>query len=612
MDEDGQTYMDFPAPLNNLSEIQRMVLERYTETVSFAKNEVIFMSGQEVDGCYIIDEGLVRIESDQKNSDPDDQDDILAFLETGTFLGELSLLDRLPRSASAYAHTTVTTRKISTTAFETIVKEFPQIGVDLITALGRAASMKLRSTTERLDNLIGSRSDSVVEEMITNAETAQLELLSWSEVQIDALLRDLAYAVASQAEELARLAVEETGIGNIKDKTLKNQIASIGVYETLSGQTGYGEMEHDDLRHTIDIASPIGIIFGLVPVTNPTSTFIFKTLIALKARNAIILSPNRKTLKACNAVGAIIHDVLRQHRAPVDSVQWIAERNTRKRVVTFMSHKKVGLVLATGGPSVVKAAYSSGNPAIGVGSGNAPALICADADIDHAAHSVVMSKSFDNGLICGSEHNLVVVDAIYDAFVKALIQAGAAVLDEDEALHFSYHVINPQMNIFKEEFIGKDAHYIAEIAGIKRDYAIRLIIVPVRHVTTDSPFSAEKMIPILSLFRVADETAGFDVCQQLLRIDGTGHTAIIHTKDEAMAQRYGMSMPVSRILVNSPGAHGVVGMTTGLVPSLTLGCGTFGHTSTTDNVTYTHMMNVKRLAYYSPTRFEVVSGTIQG
>lgn len=601
--------MDFPAPLNNLSEIQRMVLERYVEHVSFTKNDVIFLSGQEVDGCYIIDEGLVRIESDQKNSDPDDQDDILAFLESGMFLGELGLLDRLPRSASAYAHTAVKARKISTSAFETIVKEFPQIGVDLITALGRAASMKLRSTTERLDNLIGSRSDSVVEEMIAKAEAAQRTILSWSEAQIDALLRDLAYAVASQAEMLAQLAVEETGIGNVKDKTLKNQIASIGVYETISGQTGYGQLEQDEVRQIVDIASPIGIIFGLVPVTNPTSTFIFKTLIALKARNAIVLSPNRKTLKACNAVGAIIHEVLRQHNAPIDIVQWIAERNTRKRVVTFMSHKKVGLVLATGGPSVVKAAYSSGNPAIGVGSGNAPALICADADIAHAAHSVVMSKSFDNGLICGSEHNLVAVNAIYDPFVSGLIQCGAAVLNEDEALHFSYHIIDSQMNVFKEEFIGKDAQYIAEKAGIKRDYPIRLIVVPVQHVSSDSPFSAEKMIPVLSLFRVDDETAGFEICQQLLQIDGSGHTAIIHTHDETLARRYGLTMPVSRILVNSPGAHGVVGMTTGLVPSLTLGCGTFGHTSTTDNVTYTHMMNVKRLAYYAPSRFEAVSGT---
>lgn len=604
--------MDFPAPLHNLSEIQRMVLERYTETASFTKNEVIFLAGQEVDGCYIIDEGLVRIESDQKNSDPDDQDDILAFLEAGTFLGELGLLDRLPRSASAYAHTAVKARKISTTAFETIVKEFPQIGVDLITALGRAASMKLRSTTERLDNLIGSRTDTVVEEVITKAEIAQRQLLTWSETQIDALLYDLARAVAGQAEELAQMAVQETGIGNVKDKTLKNQIASMGVYETISGRTGYGELSHNDSLHTVDIASPIGIVFGLVPVTNPTSTFIFKTLIALKARNAIILSPNRKALKSCKAVGEIIQEVLRQHNAPQDIVQWINERNTRKQVVTFMSHRKVGLVLATGGPSVVKAAYSSGNPAIGVGSGNAPALICADADIQHAAHSVVMSKSFDNGLICGSEHNLVVVNSVYGSFVESLTQAGAAVLNEDEALHFSYHIINSQMNVFKEEFIGKDPDYIAEKAGIKRDYPIRLIIVPVRHVSSENPLCAEKMLPVLSLFQVADESEGFDLCQALLRIDGTGHTAIIHTQNEQTTQRYSIAMPVSRILVNSPGAHGVVGMTTGLVPSLTLGCGTFGHTSTTDNVTYTHMMNVKRLAYYSPTRFELVVGAKQG
>lgn len=602
----------YPEPLNLLSEIQLVVLERYIETLHFPRDTAIFMVGDEPDGCYIIDSGLIRIETENTSSDPDDRDDILAFIEAGSILGELSLLDNLPRSASAFAHSDVTARRISTDAFKQISEDFPRIGLDLVAALGRAASIKLRSTTQRLDNIVSSRSDSTVEKMIAQAEEAQKAFLSWSEDRIDALLYDLATAVATQAESLARVAVEDTGIGNVQDKTLKNQIASMGVYQTLVGKTGYGAMNTDqaEVRRIVDIASPIGIVFGLVPVTNPTSTFIFKTLIALKARNALILSPNRKSLTACNQVGEVIEKVLAQHDAPKHIIQWIRERNTRKQVVTFMSHKKIGLVLATGGPNVVKAAYSSGNPAIGVGSGNAPTLIAGDADLSHAAESIIQSKSFDNGLICGSEHNLIAVDDVYDAFVELLEKNQAAVLRPEEIEQFKACAVDANMNIFKETIIGKQASEIADLCSIKRPYDIRLIVIPDDDVSPQNPFAREKMTPVLSLFRAPDLDAGFALCQALLQIDGTGHTAIIHTQDETIASRFGVAMPVSRILVNSPGAHGVVGLTTNLIPSLTLGCGTFGHNSTTDNVTYTHMMNVKRLAYYSPERLAQVSGTV--
>ena len=602
--------MEFPAPLNKLSEIERMVLEKYIEVVEFEKDAEIFSVSEETDGCYIIDEGLVRIESEKESNDPDDQDDVLAYVEEGTFLGELSLLDRLPRSASAYAHTRVVARRISITKFEALIQEFPQIGINFISALGRAASMKLRNTTERLDNLISSKYDAVVETMIESATEAQQKILTWSEERIDKLLYELAIAVNAEAELLAQITVEETGIGNVVDKTLKNRIASMGVYQTLLGQTGYGELDYDETQKIIEIASPVGIVFGLIPVTNPTSTFIFKTLIAIKSRNALILSPNRKALECCNRVGEIVLRVLQENDAPPELIQWIKGRSSRKQVVTFMGHRKIGLVLATGGSSVVKAAYSSGNPAIGVGTGNAPTLICSDADIEHAANSVVTSKSFDNGLICGSEHNLVVVESVYEEFVSALQAQHAAVLTENESTHFAYDSINLRNNMFKDEIIGQDADKIAESAHITRDYPIRLIVVPMEDVSETNPFTHEKMAPILSLFKVPDDEAGLIRCRELLGIDGLGHTAIIHTKNEALAKRFGMEMPASRILVNSPGAHGVVGMTTGLIPSLTLGCGTFGQTSTTDNVTYTHMMNIKRLAYYSPERLAQVSSSL--
>jgi acyl-CoA reductase-like NAD-dependent aldehyde dehydrogenase len=273
-----------------------------------------------------------------------------------------------------------------------------------------------------------------------------------------------------------------------------------------------------------------------------------------------------------------------------------------------MKHPGVAMILATGGPALVKAAYSSGNPAIGVGSGNAPTLICSDANLDLAAMSVVMSKSFDNGLICGSEHNLVVVDAIRQAFIAALEQQGAAVLSPDEISGFTAAAIDSTKNRLSGRIVGRSAAEIATKAGVQRPYPIKVIVVPSEGTTANNPLASEKMAPVLSLFTAAEVNAGMDMCQQLLAIDGAGHTAIIHSADPEIIQRFGALMPASRILVNSPGSQGVVGATTGLVPSFTLGCGTFGGTSTTDNVTYTHMLNIKRVAYYHPLKIDAIAG----
>jgi acyl-CoA reductase-like NAD-dependent aldehyde dehydrogenase len=258
---------------------------------------------------------------------------------------------------------------------------------------------------------------------------------------------------------------------------------------------------------------------------------------------------------------------------------------------------------------VVKAAYSSGNPAIGVGAGNAPTLICSDAALDHAAASIASSKSFDNGLICGAEHNLLVVEARREAFIRALEANHVAVLDERETELFRAGAIDARNNVLRSDIIGQSAGSTAARIGVKRDFDIRVIVVPDTEISSGNPLSREKMTPVLSLYTVPDEEAGFEACRKLLEIDGHGHTAIIHTRDRRRAKRYGEALSASRILVNSPGAHGVVGMTTNLQPSLTLGCGTFGGTSTTDNVTYTHVRNVKRIAFYAPERLALLSDT---
>jgi len=254
-------------------------------------------------------------------------------------------------------------------------------------------------------------------------------------------------------------------------------------------------------------------------------------------------------------------------------------------------------VLATGGATMVKAAYRSGTPTIGVGPGNAPTLICEDADLQHAAECVVMSKSFDNGLVCGSENNLVVVEAVREGFVEALKKAGAAILTADETRRFTSAAVVEAKQQFRNELVGQSAATIAAAAGIARDYPIQLIVVPADG-TSDEVYGREKMAPILSLYTVRDAQHGIELSLDLLHQEGTGHTAVIHTRNADTINRFAAAVPASRILANSPASHGVIGFTTGLMPSLTLGCGTFGSNSTTDNVSYRNLLNIKRLAHY--------------
>jgi acyl-CoA reductase-like NAD-dependent aldehyde dehydrogenase len=265
-----------------------------------------------------------------------------------------------------------------------------------------------------------------------------------------------------------------------------------------------------------------------------------------------------------------------------------------------MRHPDVAFILATGAAGVVRAAYSSGTPAIGVGQGNAPTWICADADPAQVARAVVASKSFDNGIICASEHNLVVDRAIRPAFLQALERHGAAVLRSDEVGPFVAAVFDPLTRHVRGDLLGQPAPRLLEAAGLDWSGAVRLIVVPARHDQIAGALGREKLAPVTSLFTVGGDDEGFAVCQRLLANEGAGHTAIIHTADAARIARFGCEMPASRILANAPGVQGTLGLATGLEPSMTVGCGTFGGTSTTDSVTYTHLLNIKRLAHGTP------------
>jgi acyl-CoA reductase-like NAD-dependent aldehyde dehydrogenase len=330
-------------------------------------------------------------------------------------------------------------------------------------------------------------------------------------------------------------------------------------------------------------------------MTNPVATLVFKILICLKARNALIVSHHPAAAGVGADTVALVGEVLAADGAPLDLFQSV-ERASRARTAMFMRHPQVGLILATGGTAMVRAAYSSGTPAIGVGSGNVPALVCADADPVAAAAAVVQSKAFDNGIICGSEDNLVVDAAVAAPFLAALEAAGAAVCSEEETARVAAFAFDPGDGHLRREALGQPAQAIATAAGVGRDRPVRVLVMPLAPDQVDGPLGREKLAPLLSLFRVPGAEEGLAVCQQLLANQGAGHTAVIHTGDQALQQRFAEEVPASRILVNGPATHGCIGVGNGLTPSLTLGCGTFGGNSTTDNVTYTNLLNIKRLA----------------
>jgi acyl-CoA reductase-like NAD-dependent aldehyde dehydrogenase len=578
-----------------LAEDESAVFERHSHKVSFPAGTCIFKAGSPGDCCYFIDEGRVRIEMDRSELD---SEDVLGFLEAGSILGEISILDGLPRSASAFAHTDVQARRLDKESLDRLGETNPRALAALYLTLGRHAGIKLRSANERLGDAIFTTRDPEVEELVARAAIAQKAIEEWAEERIDAVLLGVAQSFAIRAKDLAEDTVRVTRIGNVPDKTCKNLIASMGVYRSLVGQPASGLLSTDEARKVSEIASPAGIVVGLIPATNPAATAIFKALIAVKARNALILSFPRSIREVGPMIGTIIQDALRQGGAPADLVQWIKYGHSRKKTEILMGHPKVSLVLATGGASMVRAAYGSGTPTIGVGPGNAPTLICADADLEHAAESVVLSKSFDNGLVCGSENNLIVVASVREAFVEALVRAGAAVLTQDEARYFTECVVVPETHQFRPEVVGQGAGPAAEFLGIKRDYPVQLIVVPVEAVAGEEAYGREKMAPILSLFTVADEQEGVALSLELLEREGKGHTAVIHTRNPDMINRFAAAMPASRIIANSPASHGVIGFCTGLLPSLTLGCGTFGGNSTTDNVSYRNLLNIKRLAHF--------------
>ena len=434
----------------------------------------------------------------------------------------------------------------------------------------------------------------VVDAFVRRSLIAQSSLQHWPEDRIDELIGDIADAVNRQAWMLAEAAISETGMGVVAHRVQKILLGTMEIAASLRGQPGSGSLAIES-PGVDTITVPMGVILGLIPVTNPVETLVFKVLIALKSRNSVILSCHRKARQVSLQTVQIIRDVLARHEMNPDLVQTPDLPPTRELTSLLMSHPDVSFILATGGTNMVRSAYRSGTPSIGVGKGNAPVWICADANLERVAEQIVTSKAFDNGVVCGSENNLLVDHEIVQAFAQSLCDAGAAVLNPSETLSL-LRVIFTEGKL-GEQWLGKSAQHICQAAGISRPNRIELIVVPQMVTQLDSPLFREKLAPIVSMVTIRGEQQALATTRTILSHEGRGHTAIIHTHDRAKVDAFAKAADVCRVLVNSPGTQGCIGACNGLELSWTLGCGTAGGSSTSDNVTYRHLQNIKRIAH---------------
>lgn len=430
-------------------------------------------------------------------------------------------------------------------------------------------------------------------DLVRKARLAQQEFATRGQTQVDQVVQALSRVLTAMAEDLARLAVEETGYGNWQDKKQKNLLAAEKLYERIRGVKTIGVVGEDRDNRLVKVAIPVGVVAGLVPSTNPTSTTIYKTLIALKAGNAIVFSPHPSALQCIGKTVAVTRQVLKELGVAEDLVS-ILTLPTLQGTRELMQQSD--LILATGGPDMVRAAYSSGTPALGVGPGNVPVFIEKSADISAAVRRIMTSKTFDHGTVCSSEQAIVTEGCIADQVRKALIAEGGYFL-EGEAAERIKKIMQRAGGGMNPVIVGKPAAELARMAGIEIPKDTRLLIYAEQGVGPGYPFSYEKLTALIGFYTVPDWQAAAALCTRLLHNGGLGHSLAIHSQNEEVIRHFGLTQPVSRVLVNTPSTHGAVGISTNLDPSMTLGCGPVGGSSTTDNVGTQHLFNLRTIAY---------------
>lgn len=430
-------------------------------------------------------------------------------------------------------------------------------------------------------------------DLVEAAHRAQAIVATLDQARIDAICEVMAQTAQHESMRLAQLAHDETGYGNAADKNVKNLFSAVNIHNYFKGLKTVGVVR--DNGSVVEIAAPRGVVAAIIPSTNPTSTAIFKILISIKSRNAVVLSPHPSATRCVIEVAKVMRAAGVQAGLPPEAIGCI-ELTTLEGTETLMKHKHTAVILATGGLGLVRAAYSSGKPAFGVGPGNVPALIERTADVAKAVRDILAGTCFDFGTICASEQAMV-VDAPLDAEVRAQLAAqGAYFLNAQQAEALAKLVVGPNRHL-NPKIVGKSATTLAEWAGISVPPQTRCLIAEAGGVGRDYPLSIEKLSPILAYYVVNGLEEGSRLCDEILHFGGMGHTASIHTRSREVALQYGALMPAARVVVNSPSTHGAIGFSTDLAPSMTLGCGSWGGNVTSDNISPLHLMDIKRVAF---------------
>ncbi|HVL66401.1 MAG TPA: aldehyde dehydrogenase family protein [Vicinamibacterales bacterium] len=431
--------------------------------------------------------------------------------------------------------------------------------------------------------------------LVRRAKEVAPVLAEFSQQQIDRIVDAMAAAVTPQAEALARLAHEETGYGLVEDKIRKNLFASDKIYNFIKPMKTVGVIRRLEDKKVVEIAEPFGVVAAICPTTNPTSTAIYKILIAIKARCPIVISPHPSAVRCISRSADIMNEAALRAGLPAGAIGCMTEV-TLEGTQELMKARETAVILATGGMGLVRAAYSAGKPAYGVGPGNAPAYIERSADVAKAVRDIVTGKTFDNGLLCSSENSVVVDAPLVEEVKRQFVANGAHFLSPAEIDKLGRELVTPQ-RLPNPKFVGRTAMYIAQQVGIPVAPGTRVLIAELAGVGRDYPLSIEKLCPVLSFYVVNDWKEGCERCKQILRYGGMGHTMSIHSRNEEVILEFGLKKPAFRIVVNTPTTLGSIGLTTSLDPSMTLGCGGWGGNITSDNISPRHLLNIKRLAY---------------
>ena len=431
-------------------------------------------------------------------------------------------------------------------------------------------------------------------DLARKAKKAQNVVASFTQEQVERIIKNMVKVAENNAVRLAQMAVEETGFGKVADKTFKNQFASTELYDFIKDMKTVGIIKEDVVNKVIEIAEPVGVLMGIIPSTNPTSTIIYKAIIALKARNGIVFSPHPSALKCSLEASRLMHDAAVEAGAPEGIIGCISKPSLAA-TNELMKINEIAMIIATGGSAMVKAAYSAGKPALGVGPGNVPAYIEKTADIKKAVARIIASKTFDNGTICASEQAVVTEECIKAEVVAEFKRQGAYFMSPEETKIVCKGLFNNGFAM-NAQLVGRTPQQIAEKTGITIPEGTTVLIGEQAGVGKEYPLSYEKLTTVLGFYTVKDSEEACDVSMKLLNNGGVGHSFSIHTEDRDLVMKFA-AKPVFRILVNTSSAQGGVGASTGLAPSFTLGCGTWGGSATSDNVTPMHLINIKRVAY---------------